>query len=606
MNSSLEGRLRNIHLPHSRGLMPLYEAVVNSIESIEELNAIKQLSLSDYHIDVEIIRDGQIELGIKPGPRPEPEITGFRITDNGIGFNEDNWTSFNTLDSLKKLDKGCRGIGRVLWLKAFENVVIDSTYSQDGTILRRKFDFNVSKEISPSEPTIQDTESISTTIHLQGFKDRFAKYSYKTFDKIASGLLEHCLWYFIRTEGVPRIRVYDAGKVVNLCELFDQHIHSSISTDTVIIKEREFELTHVKIRVTRNRPHCLGYCAAGRLAKEEPLKGKVPGLFAALSDGKGEFTYMAYLTSKFLNDRVTNERLDFNIAETMEADNLYVATEICYEDIRQALLPYISIFLKDSLEEIIRSGEEKVNDFVSKKAPKYRPLLHHIQLKTLSIDPNISDKDLDILLHKEAFLLEEKLLEEGHDLLNGPSVQDIDDYKTRLNEYLNKAADLKESDLASYVTHRRVVLDLLEGAIKQQHDGTFSREEVIHDLIVPKGVTSSDDEFRHQNLWLIDERLAFHHYLASDKPLSAYPITGNATGKRPDVASLRLFDTPLLFGLQSLQQASITVIEIKKPMRKDFKPGEGEEKDPIHQGLGYLKKLRNGASTIEGRLTHPP
>ena len=102
-----------------------------------------------------------------------------------------------------------------------------------------------------------------------------------------------------------------------------------------------------------------------------------------------------------------------------------------------------------------------------------------------------------------------------------------------------------------------------------------------------------------KNLWLIDERLAFHHFLASDKPLSAYPTTGNATGKRPDVASLRLFDTPLLFGVKSQQQASITVIEIKKPMRKDFKPGE--DKDPILQGLGYLRQLREGASTIDGR-----
>ena len=36
-------------------------------------------------------------------------------------------------------------------------------------------------------------------------------------------------------------------------------------------------------------------------------------------------------------------------------------------------------------------------------------------------------------------------------------------------------------------------------------------------------------------------------------------------------------------------------------MRRDFKPGEGEEKDPIHQGLSYLKQLREGASTIAGR-----
>ena len=280
-------------------------------------------------------------------------------------------------------------------------------------------------------------------------------------------------------------------------------MHSSSSTDTIILKEQEFELTHVKIRVVRSRPHCVGYCAAGRLVKEEPLKGKIPGLFAAISDGNGEFTYMAYLTSQFLDNRVTNERLEFNMSETVDSDDLYDDTEISYDDIRQALLPCISNFLKDSLEEVIQAGEDKVHNFVSKKAPKYRPLLRHIPLKTLPIDPNMTDKELDILLHKEAFLLEEKILEEGHDLLNSPIGQGIDDYETRLNEYLDKAADLKQSDLASYVAHRRVVIDLLASAIKQQHDGTFCREDVIHDLIVPMGVTSADDEF-HREKPLVD------------------------------------------------------------------------------------------------------
>ena len=36
LGTNLKGRLRNTDLPKSHGLMPLFEAVVNSIESIEE------------------------------------------------------------------------------------------------------------------------------------------------------------------------------------------------------------------------------------------------------------------------------------------------------------------------------------------------------------------------------------------------------------------------------------------------------------------------------------------------------------------------------------------------------------------------------------------
>lgn len=36
LNTSLKGRLRNANLPQSHALFPLFEAVVNSIHSIDE------------------------------------------------------------------------------------------------------------------------------------------------------------------------------------------------------------------------------------------------------------------------------------------------------------------------------------------------------------------------------------------------------------------------------------------------------------------------------------------------------------------------------------------------------------------------------------------
>ncbi|WP_163370861.1 hypothetical protein [Endozoicomonas acroporae] len=44
----------------------------------------------------------------------------LKATNNGVGFNDANIASFETLDSDHKIDKGCRGIGRLLWLKAFD------------------------------------------------------------------------------------------------------------------------------------------------------------------------------------------------------------------------------------------------------------------------------------------------------------------------------------------------------------------------------------------------------------------------------------------------------------------------------------------------------
>jgi len=82
------------------------------------------------------------------------------------------------------------------------------------------------------------------------------------------------------------------------------------------------------------------------------------------------------------------------------------------------------------------------------------------------------------------------------------------------------------------------------------------------------------------NLWLVDERLTFHNYLASDKTLNSMPITGDTTTKEPDLCVLNVYDNPILVSeSKRLPLASITVVEIKRPMRNDAK--SGEEKDPI-------------------------
>jgi hypothetical protein len=103
------------------------------------------------------------------------------------------------------------------------------------------------------------------------------------------------------------------------------------------------------------------------------------------------------------------------------------------------------------------------------------------------------------------------------------------------------------------------------------------------------------------NLWLIDERLAFHDFLASDKPLSTMEITGSEESKEPDICALNVYDDPILVNDgQNLPLASIVVVEIKRPMRNDA--ASGEEKDPVEQALGYLDRIRKGeVQTASGR-----
>ena len=83
------------------------------------------------------------------------------------------------------------------------------------------------------------------------------------------------------------------------------------------------------------------------------------------------------------------------------------------------------------------------------------------------------------------------MLAEGHDVMSPKANEEHEDYQKRLQEYLKTAQDIKKSDLANYVFHRKVILDLLGKAIQKKDDGKYAREDMIHNLIMPMRTDSN-------------------------------------------------------------------------------------------------------------------
>ena len=87
---NIKGRVRNFSLPENKSLIPLFEAVVNSLQAIEE----RQKSDSfEGKILIKIDREETLSEDILG------KIDNITITDNGIGFDEKNFTSFLESDS---------------------------------------------------------------------------------------------------------------------------------------------------------------------------------------------------------------------------------------------------------------------------------------------------------------------------------------------------------------------------------------------------------------------------------------------------------------------------------------------------------------------------
>ena len=130
----LVGKVNNLKSFKNEALLPLFEAISNSIYAIEERG-----NLAEGKITVRVIR-------VKQQPLPdmdmheEHNIVGFEIEDNGVGFDEKNYESFLTAETTYKLDKGGKGVGRFYWLKAFKKVEIESVYCYEDGKNFRKFE----------------------------------------------------------------------------------------------------------------------------------------------------------------------------------------------------------------------------------------------------------------------------------------------------------------------------------------------------------------------------------------------------------------------------------------------------------------------------------
>ena len=76
-------------------------------------------------------------------------------------------------------------------------------------------------------------------------------------------------------------------------------------------------------------------------------------------------------------------------------------------------------------------------------------------------------------------------------------------------------------------------IDLLKKGLKSKADGTYSYEDLIHNLVFPMGTGSDEIDSNNLNMWIIDELLVFHDFAKSNKTLKKY--THSQSKNRPDI-----------------------------------------------------------------------
>lgn len=577
--SNLKGKVRNFPLPKNRPLVPLFEAVVNSINAIDERR--RHGESFNGTIEIEVIRERTLF-----SDADRHTVQGFVVRDNGIGFDENNMASFMEADSDYKLAIGGKGVGRFSWLKAFSSVQIVSTFKDaDGIYVTREFEFSLNKmhvEDILKEASAENTDNC-TSVKLIDYLNDYANNTPKQLETIATRIIQHCFIYFL-SDTCPEICIYDSEERLSLNKMFSERFATDDNQKTFYINGYEFNLLNIRINDRsfpyRNRLHL---CANERLVDSKDLEKIVVDLDSNIYEGEG-YWYMGILTGSYLDDNVDMNRLSFSIPN--ESSQLAIGV-LGMDEIIDNTVKEIKVYLKDYLESVAVKKMERITQYTTQIAPQYRHLTHYAAEKIAALKPGLTNEQLDDALHgiKRSFETETKA--ECKDLLGQleKGTISVEEYQRQFKETIGKVSDVNRAALAEYVVHRRIILDLFSKGLDIKTDGKFNLEKYMHQLIYPMHSTSDETPYENHNLWLIDEKLSFCQYITSDKPFD------NVIGE--DRTDIIVLDSPVAIAESSnngMAYDSIIIFELKRPMRDDY----DMEHNPITQLIDYAQKILDG------------
>lgn len=568
-------------------LTPIIEAVCNSIDSIG--------NRPNGSIDIIAIRDGQKSFNDKENSACG-SIIGFDVIDNGVGFTDINRDSFDTYLSGHKYESGGKGFGRFMYLKYFLKVSVDSYYYFENQYWHRTFDFGHNEEIIENETNDlcqEENVACKTILHLKSaVKDYNAD---KRLDVIARKLVERLLVFFVdEKESMPIITLKENDGTNPIV------LNDFVSKNNTIqfVQEESFELQDkedAKHQFTvksykvyfSSLTNKVILTAHRREVTNRPLHNYVPEFKETLLDienGKQKnYAIRSYVIGKYLDDHVDTERGDFFLSHA--EDNLF--TDISVERIEREASFITKNFFKDYIQEKFKVKKQKVLDYVTKVAPWNKSLLKDLDLENLPI--GIRELDLELKFQQIKFEKEQKSRIEISELLETQQDSDKETFEKQVFELFTKVTEDGKNDLAHYVCNRKKVIDLYNELRRRTESRKAHLESDFHNLFFPMIKNDRDVDYEDHNLWLLDERLVFSHYIASDKVIS------KEDHKEPDIAVFHneqaFYNEKMFFrNGENVITSPITIVEFKRPKRTNYPDNE----NPIQQALRYSRKILSG------------
>jgi hypothetical protein len=593
MLANVKGLVDRLELSQAKAMMPLFEAISNAIDAIEEhkdgfINHIIRIRLIATH---DLAHQGGDEVLV---------LDGFDISDDGVGFDDENLTSFQEAHTLSKVKVGGKGVGRFTFLKVFSNVHIRSVFQRQDETLLREFDFSIADELKGADKVTPVKETRGTALSMRGMEGKFKGGWPHDPAIIAERILAHFLIRFAARSCPPMTLESPGHAPIDLQKLFETTVLTHIEERFFDVLGHTFALQAYRHRDGRSR-HDLHLCANGREVTTNKLRDLLPELPEKLLDADQEpYTLIVLVTGEYLDDHANQERtrISFQSDDEPDFDETLVSRQSLNGGITDTLRP----LLADDLQSTNEEKRSQIEKFVE-QAPEYRALTHprYKELIEQRIQPGLTTEKLDeALLHVKRDV-EDSVRKEVRHVAALFETETFEQYQERFQIVAEQANEIGKAQLAAYVAHRRTILDLVSQSLKRvRTDDKYPFERVLHKMIFPMGATSKDIFFEQQNLWIIDERLCYHTLLTSDKKLNSVPGLKGTSGKEPDIFAF-FYDTPIgVSESDNLPGGGVIIIEFKRPGRDDY------DKDPADQIIQRFREISDGSvNDIDGRQINP-
>lgn len=563
------GRINNLSLAPSpkNTLQPMFEALMNSIHAIQERFGTDRIASGI--IDIEMTKNN------------EGSYTGFIITDNGVGLDTNNMISFRKSDSMKKVNLGGKGVGRLLWLKVAEKISISSRFVDNEQSQSISFDFVADpfKPISNLSHADNGGE-IGTCVRLTPLKTAYAQHIPAKLDTVAVRTVAHFINYFVNVD-CPKITLTDSEQRIVLFDKFTDDvardefypIKSSVDGEDRDLSLNCF-LVPKKYSDDERGTNGLFFGAHGRAVTRYNMD-EVIGL-KAIDD---KYAFFGYLEGLLLDGAVNDTRTEFSLSE----DTI--------DDLKRECIAKMYSFLKVEIDQV---REQQIQTIVDVRNEHLR--FYNIAKNPAEIADKLSlstqkDEEIFVELSRQSLRQYKKARHEFAEAKN----KNLPDIDNKAKAYVSELQDESLSSLAEYIYKRKLILDIFEdrSGFADINAEKAHYERVVHDLICPLGSAKNDLAYEDHNLWIIDDGLAFYSYFNSDKQMRAQAQSQDK--RRPDIT---LFDLGMGFEKgESLEP--ITIIEFKRPKRDDYTMSD----NPFTQVQDYVKELRNAgeASRFDGR-----